>query len=205
MPLEHFGLTIPYFLGSRDFCFLAAWTILKCGHILDLVTVRTAPLKRSQNVKISSQHMTAFPFIFSTSSFMPGILFILRVMKSQWLNRREAHFSFTWIQCGSAGPPSGIQGPSNVTLSSHSVHGFQDHLSNGRMGWRRHSDFFSASPCERCTSFLLSVHWIELITWSSKHRSGGWEIHRVLGVFGGHWLSLPSPVSGGLPWMSPSF
>lgn len=172
MPLEHFGLTIPYVLGSSELCFLSAWTVLKCGHILDRVTVRTAPLKRSQNVKIPSQCMAAFPFIFSTSSLMPGILFILRVMKSQWLNTREAHFSFTWIQCGSAGPPSGIRAPSTCDIVI-SVHGFQDLLSNGRMGWRRHSDFFSGSPYERCTSFLLRVHWIELITWSPKHWSGG--------------------------------
>lgn len=52
----------------------------------------------------------------------------------------------------------------------------------GRIGWRRHFDFFSTDlSCTRCTSFLLKVHWIELVTWSQIGRRGGWEMHRALG------------------------
>lgn len=91
--------------------FLSPWTIPKCGHILDLIIVRTAPLKRAPNVTSPSQSMTSFPFIFSTSSLMLGILFIPRAIKSQWPNTRGARFSFTHTRCGSAGPPSGIQAP----------------------------------------------------------------------------------------------
>lgn len=62
------------------------------------------------------------------------------------------------------------------------------------MGWRRHSDFFTALHCKRCTSFLLRIHWL------GHQNTVVWRLRNSQSPEGIWWaLSLSFPVS----WVFP--
>lgn len=86
--------------------------------------------------------MTSFPFVFYTPLRMLGILFIFRVIKSQWFNNRSSlliHTNPVWVGRVSIWDPVSFY---LVTLLFQSIHGFQKHFKSGRLGWRRHSNLF---------------------------------------------------------------
>lgn len=120
--------------GSPFFCFLSR------NHVLCLFMASIASL-----IPPLRACMTFFSFIFSTLSLTLSVLFVLRVITSQWLYKEKLISHSHQSNVGQQGllwDPGPFY---TVTLSSHATHHFQ--ISSVVVEWEGEDTETSSLPC----------------------------------------------------------